>query len=100
MATLVGVVLGLNPALLLPVLVTWLMAATLFGYVGLASMIATASLPVAIAVTHVEPEAPLLAFGLCATALIVYTHRSNIARMQAGTEPRSRRLWLFGKQRS
>ena len=98
-ATLVGVVLGLGPWLLLPVLVAWLVTAMLFGFVGLASMVAAASLPVAVAVTHVEPTAPLLAFGVCAAILIVFTHRSNIARMLAGKEPRSRRLWLFGKQR-
>jgi hypothetical protein len=28
--------------------------------------------------------------------LIAFTHRTNIARMRAGTEPRARRLWLFG----
>lgn len=99
-ATLVGVVLGLDPSLLVPVLATWLVTAMLLGYVGLASMVATVSLPVAVVVGHVEPEAPLLVFGVCAAVLITYTHRSNIARMQAGKEPRARRLWLFGKQRS
>jgi acyl phosphate:glycerol-3-phosphate acyltransferase len=98
-ATLVGVVLGLDPSLLVPVLLTWLVTALLFGFVGLASMVASVSLPVAVAVTHVEPETPLLAFGVCAAALIAFTHRSNIVRMHAGTEPRARRLWLFGKQR-
>jgi acyl phosphate:glycerol-3-phosphate acyltransferase len=98
-ATLVGVVLGLGPWLLIPLLVTWLVTAMLFGFIGLASMVATVSLPVAVAVTHVEPAAPLLTFGVCAVVLIVFTHRSNIARMQAGREPRARRLWLFGKQR-
>lgn len=99
-ATLVGVVLGLEPSLLVPVLATWLVTAMLFGYVGLASMVATVALPVAVAVGHVGPEMPMLVFGVCAAALIVFTHRSNIARMRAGTESRARRLWLFGKQRS
>jgi len=99
-ATLVGVVLGLDPSLLVPVLATWLVTAMLFGYVGLASMVATLALPVAVAVGHVEPETPMLVFGVCAALLIVYTHRSNIARMRAGTESRARRLWVFGKQRS
>jgi acyl phosphate:glycerol-3-phosphate acyltransferase len=98
-ATLVGVVLGLGPWLLIPLLVTWLVTAMLFGFIGLASMVATVSLPVAVAVTHVEPAAPLLTFGVCAVVLIVFTHRSNIARMQAGKEPRARRLWLFGRPR-
>jgi len=99
-ATLVGVVLGLDPSLLVPLLATWLVTAMLFGYVGLASMVATLSLPVAVVVGRIDPEMPLLVFGVCAAALIIYTHRSNIARMQAGREPRARRLWLFGKQRS
>ena len=98
-ATLAGVVLGLAPSLLIPMLVTWLVSAMLFGFVGLASMVATMSLPVAVATTHMDPTAPLLTFGVCAVVLIVFTHRSNIARMQAGREPRARRLWLFGKQR-
>lgn len=99
-ATLVGVMLGMNAWLLVPVLAVWLVTAMLVGYVGLASMVATVALPVAVALGHVEPEMPMLVFGVCATALIIYTHRSNIARMRAGTESRARRLWLFGKQRS
>ena len=98
-ATLVGVLLGLEPSLLLPVLVTWFIAAMLFGFVGLASMIAAASLPVAIVLTHARPEGPLLTFALAATALIVYTHRLNIARMMSGKEPRARKLWLLGRHR-
>jgi hypothetical protein len=37
---------------------------------------------------------------LAAFILIVYTHRSNIERMRAGTESRARRLWLIGLARS
>jgi len=99
-ATLVGVIVGLDASLLIPVLVTWLVTAMLFGFVGLASMVATLSLPVAVVVTHLEPQTPLLFFGVCAAALIIFTHRSNIARMRAGKEPRARRLWLFGKRRT
>ena len=99
-ATLVGVVLGLDPALLVPVLVTWLIAVMLFGFVGLGSMVAAASLCVAVVLTHAEPTAPLLLFGIVATLLIVYTHRTNIARMMAGTERRARKLWLFGRRRT
>ena len=41
---------------------------------------------------------PLLVFGVVAAVLIAFTHRSNIARMLAGTEPRAQRLWLFGSR--
>jgi len=96
-ATLVGVVLGLDAALLLPMLLTWFAAVVLFGYVGLASMLAAASLPLYVSMVGLEPGLPLTSFGVVVTAMIVFTHRSNFARMRAGTEPRARRLWLFGR---
>lgn len=98
-ATLVGAVLGLGPALLLPMLGTWLIVVVLFGYVGLASMLGAAALAVAAAAGAWEPRAPLVTFGMLTAVLIAFTHRSNIGRMLAGTEPRARRLWLFGLRR-
>lgn len=95
-ATLVGAVLGLDPWLLAPMLMTWLVAIVLFGFVGLASMLGAAALAATAAVGTWEPRAVLLTFGLLTTLLIAFTHRSNIARMLAGTEPRARRLWVFG----
>ena len=95
-ATLVGAVLGLAPWLLVPMLCAWLAAMILVGFVGLASMLGAVALTVAIAWSGLEPRIPLLSFGGVAALLIVYTHRSNIARMRAGIEPRARRLWLFG----
>ena len=94
-ATLIGAVLGAAPVLLLPMLAVWLLTVLLTGYVGLGSMLGAAALA-AVAATRAEMRAPLLTFGLFAAALIVYTHRSNIGRMCCGTEPRARRLWLFG----
>ena len=98
-ATLVGVVLALDPTLMLPMLLTWFLAVMLFGYVGLASMLAAASIPAYVALTGLEPGLALTCFGVIVTALIVFTHRGNIARMRAGTEPRARKLWLFGRGR-
>jgi len=98
-ATLVGAVLGLDAWMLIPMLVTWLAAVVVFGFVGLASMLGALALVVAAAVGPSAPDAPLLAFGVLSAALIAYTHRSNIARMRAGKEPRVRRLWLFGSRR-
>jgi glycerol-3-phosphate acyltransferase PlsY len=96
-ATLIGVVLGLDPLLLVPMLLTWFAGVVLFGFVGLASMLAAASIPIYVSMTGLEPGLPLTTFGVIVTAVIVYTHRSNIARMRARTEPRARRLWLFGR---
>ena len=98
-ATLVGAALGLDPGLLLTMLGTWLVAVILFGFVGLASMLGALALAVAGAMGAWEPRGPLVAFGVLSALLIAFTHRSNIARMRAGTEPRARRLWLFGLRR-
>ena len=98
-ATLVGAALGLDPWLLLPMLATWLVAVILFGFVGLASMLGALALAVAGAVGAGEVRVPLVTFGVLSALLIAFTHRSNIARMRAGTEPRARRLWLFGLRR-
>ena len=98
-ATLVGAVLGIDPWLLAPMVLTWLAAVVLFGFVGLASMLAALALPLAVALGNFTPRLPLLSCGVLAAALILFTHRSNIARMRAGTESRARRLWLFGARR-
>jgi acyl phosphate:glycerol-3-phosphate acyltransferase len=99
MATLVGAVLGISPWLLVPMILTWLAAVILFGFVGLGSMLASLALAVSIALSHLTPRVPLLTFGILAALLVVFTHRANIARMRAGTESRSRRLWLLGSRR-
>ena len=99
-ATLVGAVLGINFWLFVGMLVTWLLAVSLSGFVGLGSMTAAAVLPALVVLMGVEPRAPLLVFGTAMAAIIVFTHRSNIARMCAHTEPRARRLWLLGHGRT
>ena len=98
-ATFLGAVIGLAPRLLLPVLCTWLGVAVLTGYVGLASMAAAIALPVSVVWSGLATERPLVAFALFAALLIIITHRTNIRRMSAGSEPRARRLWLFGLRR-
>jgi acyl phosphate:glycerol-3-phosphate acyltransferase len=96
-ATLLGAVLGISPSLLLPMILSWLMTVILFGFVGLASILSAVALPTWIVLRN--SGTPLLTFGILAAALMAFTHRSNIARMRAGTEPRARRLWLFGTRR-
>src|ERR1700730_7527939 len=93
-ATVVGVIGALDPKLLVPLFVCWLIVVLLTGFVGLASMLAGAGL--VMAVYWMDPgNTPLLAFCILVTAFMIYTHRGNIARMAAGTESRARRLWLF-----
>ena len=93
-ATVIGVVAGLELRLLAPLLVSWLIVLLLSGYVGLATMLATVALFLAVLV--LEPgNVPLCTFCGVVAAFVIFTHRSNIARMRAGKENRVRRLGLF-----
>jgi glycerol-3-phosphate acyltransferase PlsY len=93
-ATLVGVLAGLKPIALLPVLAVWLITVMMTGFVGLATMLASASFPLYLIASHTATDA-LLAFGCVMFLFVCFTHRSNIERMRRGSENRVRRLWLF-----
>ena len=96
-ATLIGAVAVLSPAALIPVLGVWLCCVMATGYVGLGTMLGTASLPLYFAFTR-PSSLPLVSFGVAMTAFVVYTHRANITRMRQGCENRARRLWLLRRR--
>jgi acyl phosphate:glycerol-3-phosphate acyltransferase len=80
--------------LLVPLLVSWIIVVLLSGFVSLATMLSTVTL--AVAVLLLEPgNVPLCTFCTAVAFFVIFTHRSNIARMRAGKENRARRLWLF-----
>lgn len=97
-ATLVGVLLGLKPIALVPVLIVWLVVVMISGFVGLATLFATATFPAYVAATGADASYALLSFGCAMLLFVCYTHRSNIQRMRAGTEHRAQRLWLLRKR--
>lgn len=94
-ATLIGVLIGIAPAALVPILVVWLLVVALSGFVGLATMVSVAAFPVYLAIARPEGSDAYLAFGLAMVVFVCYTHRANIERMRAGTENRANRLWLL-----
>jgi glycerol-3-phosphate acyltransferase PlsY len=94
-ATLIGVLVGIAPAAVLPILIVWLVVVALTGFVGLGTMLAVVAFPVYLVVTQSDPSSAYLAFGVAMVGFVCYTHRSNIARMRAGTENRAQRLWLL-----
>lgn len=98
-ATFVGTLLALAPLVVAVVLAVWLVVVMLTGLVGLATMTAAVCVPVAIWVLGPE-STPLLSLAIAMAALIVFAHRSNIGRMNAGTEPRMNRLWLLRPRKS
>jgi len=94
-ATLIGAVAVLSPMALLPVIAVWLVLVMLFGFVGLATIVASITLPLAVALLEDPVPAPLMTFTVGVAMFIVWTHRSNMARMRSGTETRVKRLWLL-----
>jgi glycerol-3-phosphate acyltransferase PlsY len=99
-ATVAGAVLGASPVLIVPMLAVWLLAVILFGFIGLASILGAVAFVVAAGAGDVPLRMPMLVFAALSAVLIIFTHRANVARMLAGTEPRARRLWLLGAARS
>jgi len=93
-ATLIGVVIGLKSAAVLPLLLLWVLILVLTGFVGLATMLAVACFPVYLLWSE-DGSAALLGFGSAMALFVCYTHRLNIQRMRLGTENRVQRLWLF-----
>ncbi len=93
-ATLIGAVAVLAPMALVPVLLVWLATVVFTGFVGLATMLGTATLPLYFALAQPQRSA-FVVFGLVMAAFIVFTHRSNVRRMREGVESRARKLWLL-----
>jgi glycerol-3-phosphate acyltransferase PlsY len=93
-ATVIGAVAAMDLRLLLPMVLSWIIVLLLSGYVGLATMLSTVVLAVTVVVLQPN-NVPLCSFCAVVAVFVIFTHRSNIARMRAGKENRVRRLWLF-----
>lgn len=98
-ATLIGTILAIQASLVLPVMLVWVWVLVLTGYVGLATMLAGAAAPIYLAAVSLPDEPAILYYFVFMSLYLVYSHRSNIARMRAGTESRNTRLMIFRKSR-
>jgi glycerol-3-phosphate acyltransferase PlsY len=98
-ATFMGTLVVISPVLIIPLVLIWAWLLVLTGYVGLATMSAAAALPVWVGITSLPAEQPLFIYCAAMAGFIVYWHRSNIARMKAGTEHRNTRLMVFSSKR-
>ena len=97
-ASSAGVMLGLWPYFTWPGLVAVVVFIIVFyawRYISLGSITGACAFPIAyliIGETRGWPvfasQLPLLIFAVVMAVLIVYKHRSNVARLRAGTEPR------------
>lgn len=90
-ATSLGVIIGMMPAISLVVFAIWGIVFKVSRYVSLASIVAAISLPaitlVALFLNWLQGWAYFY-FALAAALLVVRRHRDNIKRLMAGTENR------------
>jgi glycerol-3-phosphate acyltransferase PlsY len=103
-ATGLGATLGLMPVVTVPGLIAfamWYLTAKLSGYVGLASVVAAASLPILTVFSGFIFGFALLQVGVFAgltgllALLVIVRHMGNLKRIAAGSEPKA--AWT-GKQ--
>jgi glycerol-3-phosphate acyltransferase PlsY len=97
-ATLIGTLIVMSPMLIVPVLVVWSLMLVLTGYVGLSTMCAGIAAPLWLALTRLPEGQPLFIYCVAMAGYLVFSHRSNIRRMRAGTENRMTRAMLFRRQ--
>jgi len=84
-ASFVGAFLYLTPVPLLSVVALFVVVVALSRYISLGSIVAAAAFPVAVWLL-LRPQWPVVTAAVIAAAFIVWRHRSNIARLRAGTE--------------
>jgi glycerol-3-phosphate acyltransferase PlsY len=97
-ATSAGVMLGVWPYYTLPaaiVILAFLITFKISRIISLSSMTGAVLFPVVLVIVGqamgwdvFRTRWPLLAFAVLVAFLVVWRHRSNIARLRAGTEPR------------
>ena len=85
-ATAAGALFGLDWRIGLGTLATWLIIAAFLRYSSLAALIAAAFAP--LATLFVLGTGARAAAVLAMSAILVWRHKENIARLVAGTEPR------------
>jgi len=96
-ATALGVIAAISPVLLFPISIAWFGALLVFGYVGLATIMATIAVPVFLLLTDGLGQLDLAIFGSIVACFVTYTHRSNLRKLAAGEGSPDIRFSLFGR---
>jgi glycerol-3-phosphate acyltransferase PlsY len=94
-ATAVGVMLVIEPWLLLPVFSTWVLVLLITGYVGLATVLAGFSL---VPAAWFLGSPSLLIFTVLIAMFLLFTHRGNIRKLRDGTEYRFNTPQIFSRK--
>jgi|TARA_B110000116_G_C16503638_1_gene432402 glycerol-3-phosphate acyltransferase PlsY len=97
-ATLIGTFLVISPLLVAVMLITFIVILTLFGFVGLATMLSVASVSLYLLWMGMAINNPLFVYTITMTLYLIYTHRSNVQRMISGNEPRNKKVMIFSRR--
>lgn len=93
-ATSAGVAIGLIPKIFWLGFIVWFIVFSMTGYVSIASIVASVSVPIFSLAFDQPPEIVIFMSLLC--ILIVYKHRLNIKRLKNGEE---KRIAIFKKSK-
>lgn len=97
-AAVLGALLVLWPVGVLTMLGVALLVLTTTGYVGLSSIMASASLIPAAVLYAPEPHRPVwIVAAVVVAGFVLFTHRSNVQRLRAGTEHRFEKVRVLGR---
>lgn len=89
-ATLLGMMLAIQPAVALLCMVIFVIVLFTSKYVSLGSMIAALAFPILLLLPRFHPDNPILiVFGFILFAVVVLTHRKNINRLIQGEESKA-----------
>jgi glycerol-3-phosphate acyltransferase PlsY len=89
-ATLLGMMLAIEPVVALMCIVIFIIVLFTSKYVSLGSMIAALAFPILLLLPRFHPENPILIFfGFVLFAVVALTHRKNINRLLAGEESKA-----------
>jgi glycerol-3-phosphate acyltransferase PlsY len=95
-ATAVGALIFIEPWLILPLVITWLVTLIMTGYVGLSTVTAGFSMvPSAWAMN----DNSLMIFSAILAIFLLFTHRGNMRNLLDGTEYRFERIHIFSRKR-
>lgn len=95
-ATLFGMILGIQPLVAVSLVGVFLLMLFLTRYVSLSSISASIAFPLLILFIFNEPELSYRVFAIATACLVVLTHHKNINRLLSGNESK---VPLFRKKR-
>ena len=88
-ATLFGMVLGIQPNVALLCIAVFLLVLYLTRFVSLSSILASIAFPIFILVIFNEPEKLYRVFAITVAMLVLLTHQKNIGRLLKGSESKA-----------